>query len=368
MLRSSLQTISSLNISILAFPRYSALGASSRMRFYQFGPFIEEAGITVNFQPLINKRMLLKKYRSGRYSVLHLLGRYLLRIKKILLLKSIGFVWIEKESLPWMPAWLELWLLADCNYVLDFDDAVFHNYDLHRNRYVRFFMGKRIDRLMAQAKLVIVGNQYLATRASEAGATWVEVIPTVVDMERYDSCIVNKIKGLPRVVWIGSPTSVQYLLEIVPALKKLFAIHPFILRVIGGGQLNIPDLQLECVEWSEHTEAYQLKECHLGIMPLLDTPWEQGKCAYKLIQYMASGLPTVSSPIGANSEVVLDGVTGFLASTEDEWVEYLACLINDSVIRERMGQAGHLRASERYSLKVIAPKLLSLLTRAKDLK
>jgi len=144
-------------------------------------------------------------------------------------------------------------------------------------------------------------------------------------------------------------------------LTKLSELRPFVLRVIGGGRLEIPGLQVECLEWSEDTEVSHVKECHVGIMPLRDTPWERGKCAYKLIQYMASGLPTVAAAVGANYEVVIDGETGFLVSTEDQWVEKLLRLLDDSGLRQDMGRAGHLRAAEHYSLQVMGPRLAKLL-------
>lgn len=347
---------------MLALTRYENLGASSRLRSTQFLPHFTKMSIYVQRNALFDDASLLRRYSTGRqYSLLTVFKSYSKRIKALMHLNIFNVVWIEKEALPWMPFSIEWALLRNIPFILDFDDAIFHNYDLNRNRLVRILYGSRIDRLMAKAKLVTAGNDYLAERARRAGATWVEVIPTVVDMVRYDNCVTEQIEEPLRIVWIGSPTSVQYLLELAPALKKVFAIHPFVLRVIGGGQIEIAGLQLECVAWSEHTEVSYLKECHVGIMPLRDTPWERGKCAYKLIQYMASGLPTVASTVGANCEVVIDGKTGFLVSTEDQWVEQLVRLLDDSNLRKDMGRAGHFRASEYYSLQVMGPRLANLL-------
>lgn len=352
-------------LQMLALTRYENLGASSRLRSAQFLPHFSKMSICVQRHALFDDASLLYRYSTGRqYSLLTVFKCYLERIKVLMYCNIFDVLWIEKEALPWMPFSIEWALLRNVPFILDFDDAIFHNYDLNSNRLLRILFGSRINRLMAKAKLVTVGNDYLAERARRAGATWVEVIPTVVNMEHYDNCVTEQIEAPLRIVWIGSPTSVQYLLELAPALKKLFAIHPFVLRVIGGGQIEIAGLQLECVEWSEHTEVSHLKECHVGIMPLRDTLWERGKCAYKLIQYMASGLPTVASAVGANREVVIDGKTGFLVSTEDQWVEQLVRLLGDSYLRHDMGRAGHLRASENYSLQVIAPRLANLLKKA----
>jgi glycosyltransferase involved in cell wall biosynthesis len=347
---------------MLVLTRYGDLGASSRLRYAQFSPYFASMGICIERQALFDDSTLARRYSTGRqYGLLGVLECYFRRIKALLRCKMFDLIWIEKEALPWMPFSIEWALLKYAPVVIDFDDAVFHNYDLNSNRLIRLFLGSRIDRLMAKAKLITAGNKYLAERAHRAGAAWVEVVPTVVDLERYGIYSAGQLPGPLRLVWIGSPTSVQYLLEITPALMKLSAIHPFVLRVIGGGQIEIPGLQLECFEWSEDTEVSQLKECHVGIMPLRDTPWERGKCAYKLIQYMASELPTVASAVGANCEVVIDGETGFLVSTENQWVERLVCLLNDPLLRQTMGRAGHFRASVHYSMQVMAPRWVKLL-------
>ena len=115
---------------------------------------------------------------------------------------------------------------------------------------------------------------------------------------------------------------------------------------------------------SLQTEAAELARCDVGIMPLPDAPWERGKCGYKLIQYMASGLPVVASPIGANREIVIPGETGFLAAGSEEWAEGLSRLFDDPGLRARMGAAGRAGAERLYSVGATAPRLAQLLHRA----
>ena len=144
--------------------------------------------------------------------------------------------WIEKEALPWLPLWLEKWALGGVPYVLDYDDAVFHQYDQHSSYWVRSLMGRRIDGLMKGASLVIAGNSYLAARALQAGAIRVEVLPTVIDLERYPKPAAHSSlvgSRLPRIVWIGSPTTVVYLSHLAEPLRALYVQIPFQLRVIG---------------------------------------------------------------------------------------------------------------------------------------
>lgn len=345
---------------ILFLTRYELQGASSRMRFLQFLPWFELADIKCVISPLFDDAMLLRKYQHGSYRFLELLSAYWRRILALMGRHQFDLVWIEKEALPWFPIWLERWLLHRVPYVLDFDDAIFHNYDLHRSVWVRRVYGRRIDRLMEDARLVIVGNRYLADRATAAGARRVEVVPTVVDLVRYASKQMYAVTSKPRIVWIGSPSTVQYLLELAEPLGVLAKRLPFTLRVIGGGTLTMLGVDVESMAWFAETEAAAIAECDIGIMPLRNTPWEQGKCAYKLIQYMACGLPTVASSIDANRDVVIEGETGFFADTTCAWVEKMELLLCDAALRQRLGQAGRARVEAEYCLQQAAPRLTKL--------
>jgi glycosyltransferase involved in cell wall biosynthesis len=126
----------------------------------------------------------------------------------------------------------------------------------------------------------------------------------------------------------------------------------------------MPGVAVECKPWTAGTEAALIAECEVGIMPLRDSPWEQGKCAYKLIQYMACGLPTVSSPIGANLDVVANGATGLFAETPDAWAGQLEVLLRDGALRKRLGETGRVRVEAEYCLQRTAPRMLQLLKEA----
>ena len=351
--------------SVLLLSKYGRLGASTRVRTLQYLTGLEQTGLQISVHSLISDDALFARYQRGRYSVPVLLCAYFERVRKLIGRHNFDVVWIEKESLPWWPLWIERFLLRGVPYVLDYDDADFHNYDLHRWAWVRQIYGRRLDGLMSGATLVVAGNEYLALRARAAGAPRVEVVPTVIDLERY-SCIPQRLSpksfGKPRIVWIGSPCTVHYIQSVRESLAQLAKQAPFVLRVIGGGAIAIPGVQIELVDWAEATEVQEILGCDIGIMPLLNTPWEQGKCGYKLIQYMACGLPTVASNVGVNPEIVQDGMTGFLASTPDDWVSALASLLADGELRHTMGRAGRLRVEEKYCVQQTGPRLANLLS------
>jgi glycosyltransferase involved in cell wall biosynthesis len=290
-----------------------------------------------------------------------LVSAYAGRIHSLLSRHHFDLIWLEKEALPWLPVWFEKGLLKGVPFALDFDDAIFHNYDRSRSAVARALFSTRIDELMSEARLVVTGNDYLAARAMKAGSRETHTLPTVVDLDRYSSKAPGNHVSRPRIVWIGTPSSARYLSVLAQPLQHIARTHPFTLRVIGGAEVHMSGVDIEIRAWSEDSEADAIGECDIGVMPLFDTEWEKGKCAYKLIQYMACGLPTVASRIGSNCEVTIDGQTGFLPRTDEEWIRYLKELLEDAALRRRLGEAGRKRVEENYSLQRIAPQLVTLL-------
>jgi glycosyltransferase involved in cell wall biosynthesis len=347
---------------ILFLTRYGRLGASSRVRSFQFFPWYESMGIQCTVSPLFDDAQLAERYRKNSYGLINLIRSYSRRILALWHRQRFDIILIEKEALPWLPAWFERWMLRGVPYVLDYDDALFHNYDLHASAAVRFFYGKRLDCLMAGARLVVAGNAYLAQRAYEAGAPCVEVVPTVIDLERYAPKPYSEAHDGPlRIVWIGSPSTTRYLELLREPLSVLSRRFPVLLRVIGGVGFSIPGVEIEMVHWSETTEVESIKECDIGVMPLLNSPWESGKCGYKLIQYMACGLPVVASPVGVNCDIVLNGENGFLADSADAWLDALVTLCDDALLRREMGAKGRERVVQEYCIQNAAPHSAGLL-------
>ncbi|CAJ0681138.1 hypothetical protein R82526_01084 [Ralstonia mannitolilytica] len=336
------------------------------MRFLQYIPFLEKKGIAVDVHALLSDELLADRYDVGGYTSRALITSYWDRLRVLLNKRQYDAVWIEKEALPWWPSWLERFLLAGKPYILDYDDAVFHGYDLHPSRLVRQLMGRRLDRLMSGANLVIGGNDYLAKRARVAGANAVEVIPTVIDINRYHPYNCGSSAGMAiekvlKIVWIGSASTTKYLEVLREPLQKLSKEKPFILRVIGAGHINLPGVEIEAIPWRETTEVKYIGECDIGIMPLLDSPWERGKCGYKLIQYMACSLPVVASDVGVNSQIVIQGKSGYLARSPADWVAALEALLDDETLRRNMGQVGRKRVEDLYCVQVTSGQMAHLL-------
>lgn len=346
--------------------RYDDRGASSRIRFEQFRLPLARLVPHLNWsrQSLLDARYLRHKY-TGQPTGLDTLRCYFRRALELARQPAPDLRWVEKELWPYAPAWLERAVLAQRPYVLDLDDAIFHNYDLHPLAPVRWAWGRKIDRLMRGAALVTAGNAYLARRAVEAGARNVEIVPTVIDLDHYPP----RTPALPSnapidIAWIGSPATVAYLQALAEPLQLLAARHPVRLVVIGADAPSFPGVEMVSKPWSADTEAADVASCHIGVMPLPDSPWERGKCGYKLIQYMACSLPVVASPVGANCEIVQPGFNGLLAADSGQWLSALEQLVTDAALRQRLGQAGRRIVEQRYSVQAMAPRLATLLRRA----
>jgi glycosyltransferase involved in cell wall biosynthesis len=210
--------------------------------------------------------------------------------------------------------------------------------------------------------VVAAGNDVLAGVA-RASAKEIAILPTSLDTADYEPSFAGP-GDAPTIAWIGSPENLIYLDMIRPALARLSRRHPTLrLRVICSQFPDWSDVNVERVPWSSAGEARALAGAHIGVMPLTDDAWSRGKCAFKLLQYMAAGLPCVASPVGANTEAVLEGNTGFHASGVDEWERSLERLIASPELRASFGAKGRAHVEERYSMRNYRANYLTLLAR-----
>lgn len=346
---------------VLFLTKYGTKGASSRVRSYQYIPYLTENGVSVTVSTLFDNGYLDRLYEKGRVSAARIAQYYLRRLDSLLRGDRFDVVWIEKELFPWVPFCFERTLLARLKpFVVDFDDAIFHHYDSHHLAIIRKLLGCKIDMVMKEAAMVVAGNDYLAARARAAGALRTEIIPTVVDLTRYPSGACPK-NDIFTVGWIGSPSTRKYLDMIGPALAGLCRGGRARLVLVGSGNITLQGIPLEVRPWSEETEVSNIREFDAGIMPLPDGLWERGKCGYKLIQYMACGKPVVGSPVGVNRELIVDGVNGFSATTVEGWGAALARLRDDREAGKAMGKRGRELVEKTYCLQVTAPRLAQLL-------
>lgn len=346
-------------LSVLLLCRYERLGASSRLRFLDYLPALAQRGLQVTAAPFFDDAYLTAYY-AGRRDVTAILRAYGRRLAVLPQLRRYDLIWIEKEMLPWLPGGWERRLLGATPYVVDFDDAWALRYQTHRLAMARRLLGDKWRALLPGAALVLCGSAALEEWARQEGALRTALIPTVIDLERYPPRP-SPCNDVLTIGWIGTRSTLPHLALAGEALAQACAGGRARLRLIANQTLDLPGVPVEFVPWREDQEAALLSGVDVGIMPLPDAPWERGKCAYKLIQYMAAGRPVVASPVGANAEVVVDGQTGFLATTTSEWISALTALRDDTGLRGAMGAAGRQRIEQRYCLQVQADRLAAAL-------
>lgn len=356
----------SRSISVLLFSRYDRLGASSRLRFIDFVDPLKHNNINVKVVPFFDDSYIRDLYAGHPISFIKITKAYRQRLAFLLRAHRFDVVWLEKEALPWIPAWVETFLLRRVPYVMDLDDAWYLRYESHPRAFVRFLLKKKFARLAQQAHNVTVGNPTLAAWATACGSQNVVVLPTVIDLERYPHPLPSASSSeVPVIGWMGSPSSARYVQIIAGALSRLKG--PVRLRLVGAGSVALPQaLTVERVEWSEKNEIEELKNFDIGVMPLEDGPWERGKCGYKLIQYMAAGRPVVASPVGVNKDIICEGENGFLASSEDDWFKFLNHLIANPVLRASLGAAGRRFVEAHYTHQAVLPILVKTLRGAAE--
>jgi glycosyltransferase involved in cell wall biosynthesis len=243
--------------------------------------------------------------------------------------------------------------------IYDWDDAFHLAYQEHRSAPIRSLLGGKFDHLLRGAAAVTCGNVTLRDHAARLCPRSL-VVPTVVDTDRW--CPGEPHAGPPVIGWIGSPSTWANMRPLLGLLERLHRDTGVRIRAIGAGAAARAEQLdgLDLVDWAEETEIAEVQRFSIGIMPLLDRSFERGKSGFKLIQYMACGLPVIASPIGVNSSIVRDGQNGLLAGTGEGWEEGLRRLIADPDLRRRFGAQGRSLAVEHYSLASQAPRLIEL--------
>jgi glycosyltransferase involved in cell wall biosynthesis len=332
--------------------KYDTLGASSRYRFYQYFKYFNENGIICKYYSLFDNKYLSKYYSNERISIFSLTIYFIKRLLRILKLKSFDLIVIEKEIFPYFPSFFEWYLkCTKIKYIVDYDDAIFHNYDISNNKLIRLLLSKKIPKVIKHANYVINGSKYLNNYSKTFNSNYC-LIPTSIELKKYNhsDCYTNSDTII--IGWIGSKSTSQYIINILPALTNFMtSTQSVLLKLIGFDQkleYKLKEINYVNIPWSEKTEVEHLHSISIGIMPLDDGPWEQGKCGFKLIQYMACKKPVIASPVGANLDIVEDGLDGYFASSNSEWTARFTWFYNNKNKLKVMGQNGYNKVAKRY--------------------
>lgn len=351
---------------LLVLPKYGALAASARQRFVQYRRHFEADGIQMSLSPLFGDDYLKTIMGGGGKPLRMAAAAYVDRVRETQKNINTDGVLVHCEFLPYVPGGVESQLFRfRVPVIFDFDDAIFHQYDQHRNPLIRAALGGKLKPLLRRADLAVCGNAYLQDYAARY-CRRTEIVPTVVDTDAYGPKLSPQPDRPLTLGWIGSPSTWGFVKPLVPLLSEAALRHDLAVRVVGAGpQKDIPP-RFSFLPWSEPQEIALIQGMDIGIMPLPDEPWARGKCGYKLIQYMACGLPVIASPVGVNTEIVDHGENGFLATTPQEWAEAIAALAANAGLRRAMGEAGRAKIERAYSLAVHGPRLAGMIREVFD--
>lgn len=307
----------------------------TRYRVVQYLPFLQKRGVAA-------KVIDVPRGASERWWIFRSLRDYDAVVIQKKLFSFLDFRLLRREAK---------------RLIFDVDDAVMVKADTVRHESRR--RRSRFIRTVKGCDLIFAGNSYLEKAVKALGARTL-LIPTCIDLDRYPEPAERPALQGERLHlgWIGSSSTLPHLAELKPLFLRLSETSlPMDLTIICDTFLDGIGLAVNKKAWSESTEVRDLMELDIGLAPLPENPWTLGKSATKVVQYMAAGLPVICSPVGANAEIVRDGVTGYYARDPDEWVDKILYLAKDPEARARMGREGRKLVEESYSVQAVFPRM-----------
>lgn len=349
---------------VLALASYPIEAASTRYRVAQFIEPLAAQGIVLTVHPFLDSQLHGSLYKRAEWSrtAFGLVRAVVRRTADVWRTHDADVIFVQREAMIFGPPIVE-WLamrVGRCPMVLDLDDATYVSYlspTYGRLGSALKWFGKTDD-LIRWAKIVTCGSRAIAEYVTAQGKQAV-TIPTVVDTDRFRPRSEPHAENVPVIGWVGTHSTYQYLASIFPALQRLAREHRFRLKVVGAGreQIAIPGVEVENLAWSLAREIADFQSFDIGLYPIIENDWSVGKSGFKSVQYMAVGMPFVTTPVGASAEIGKPNVTHFFARTEDDWCAALAQLLTDENLRRCMGAAGRQYAVEHYTVAAQAQKL-----------
>ena len=345
-------------------------GPSSRFRVYQFLPYLRTHEVEVTVRPFMSSRLTPVVYQPGRLAGKALITAWgtLKRAGDALAATRYDLVYVLREAFPFGPPLFERLLDAAAGrLVFDFDDSIWMPSLAYSNPLDRLRDFGKPAKVIGLARHIVVGSEYLRRYALRFALQpeRVTVIPTVVDTATYRPAA--RVAQRARIIigWIGTARGSSYLRELVGVMTQLAqGGRKLAFKFVGAEPFDTAGLAVEFKPWRLEDEVADLQSFDIGIMPLTYDEETRGKCGFKLIQYMAVGIPVVCSPVGANLDIVEEGGNGFFARTPQEWLARLQLLIENDDMRVHFGARGRELAEARFSLAAMAPRLLAVLREA----
>jgi glycosyltransferase involved in cell wall biosynthesis len=326
-----------------------------RFRFEQYFDHLRQNNYEITFSNIISEKNDKVYYSKGNYfrKFIILLKSLIIRLKDIYRASDYDIIFIYRESIMLGSSFFELMFKrSGTKIVFDFDDAIWLNDVSDGNTDLKWLKKpSKTSKIIKISDLVFAGNKYLADYALKYNKN-VKIIPTTIDTSYHKKSNSEKAKNAVCIGWTGTSTTLKHFEHAIPFLIKLRNKYQsrIYFKIIVDFPYKVNELDLTAIEWKLDSEIEELSEFDIGIMPLPDDEWTKGKCGFKGLQYMAMEIPTVMSPVGVNSDIIINGENGFLAFNEEDWIDKLSQLIENPDLRFKLGRKGLQTVIEKYSV------------------
>lgn len=334
-----------------------------RFRCEQYIPQLEADGFQITYSNLLSKSDDLAFYSNGRYfaKFVILIKSFFIRLRDVMRAPRYDIVFIYREAIMVGSSIFERLLrLSGAKIIFDFDDSIWLNDTSAGNQNLAWLKRpQKTNTIISLSHLTLAGNEYLAQYARKFSKN-VAVMPTTIDL-RYHSPK-HRYSNTICIGWTGTSTTLRHFVDIVPILIKLKEKYgsKISFMLINNVAYNNDALELKTTPWQLHTEIEDLSKIDIGIMPLPNDQWANGKCGFKGLQYMSLGIPTIMSPVGVNAQIIKHSQNGFLANSPDDWFHYLSMLIENNELRHTIGQAGYETVKQHYSVQAHQQQYVNL--------
>ncbi|MEN6617431.1 MAG: glycosyltransferase family 4 protein [Syntrophorhabdus sp.] len=312
--------------------------AASRYRVFQYIPYLKEHGIETTFG----------LYPRNPVEMMRFLGN----------LPKYDCLFLQRKRFS--GALLSLVRRRARKIIYYIEDSLMYRNSTSKFPHSRTLL-KRFADMVKASDYVIAGNRFLMEQTLPF-TQQVDVIPTAIDADRYIPKDYTIKKARVNLGWIGDHGSIHYMEKMKPIFETIGRRYPKAeLSIVCDTFIDCRDIPIIRKVWSHETEIKDLRDMDIGLMPLMNDLWSEGKCGLKILQYFGIAVPAVCTPVGVNKDVVKDGTTGFYANDPDEWVEKLSILIENPDLRRQMGEKGREIVMNGYTIQACAPKLLQII-------
>ncbi|GAB4126549.1 MAG: glycosyltransferase family 4 protein [Raineya sp.] len=341
---------------LFLFPYPSQTAASQRFRFEQYLEILQEQGFFIALAPFLDEATWRILYKRGFFikKVSGILRGFARRFFLLFSLWKYDFVFVHREATPIGLPIVE-WFICKIfrkKMIFDFDDAIWLPNTSEQNKIVASLkFHQKTKYLCKWAYKVSAGNSFLANYAKKYNKS-VFINPTTIDTENWHNpTLIHKVENQKPVVgWTGTHSTIAYLSMLLPILQKVAEKQDFTFLIISDKNPNWQLDNLQFIAWNKTTEIQDLAQIDVGLMPLADDEWAKGKCGFKALQYMAMEIVPLVSPVGVNTEIVQDGINGFLCKQAEDWEKSLELLLQDAEKRKMLGKKARQSVVEKYSI------------------